>query len=168
VYQKPGRASDQLTDGRELRKSWVSGYPQDRVCDGAYRPFLLSVGPMRRQIGHKSRSFASSLRGVLTAFLAMAYVVVGVGGEISCAEEQEQATIGDQFVAEGLANKADQDSKKPVTVVDHCYTCVPLLLPAPVLVVEPAARPAALTFTTPTFVLEDHPRLDTPPPKKLA
>lgn len=123
---------------------------------------------MRRRIGHNSRSFASSLRGVLTAFLAMAYVVVGIGGEISCAGEQEQATISDQFVAEGLRTKADRDSGKPVTVVDHCYTCVPLLLPSPASVVEPAARPVTLTFTTPTFVLEDHPRLDTPPPKRLA
>lgn len=123
---------------------------------------------MQSQIGHRSRSFASALRGLLTVLLAVAYVVVGVGGEISCAEEQEPATVSDQFMAEAPANKADQDSKKPVTVVDHCYTCVPLLLPTPALVVEPAARPAALTFTTPTFVLEDHPRLDTPPPKKLA
>ena len=123
---------------------------------------------MQRQIGHRSRSFASALRGLLTVLLAVAYVVVGFAGEISCAEEQEQATISDQFVAEGPTNKADQDTKNPVTVVDHCYTCVPLLLPTPALVVEPLAKTAALTFTTPTFVLEDHPGLDTPPPKKPA
>jgi hypothetical protein len=52
-------------------------------------------------------------------------------------------------------------------VVEHCYTCVPLLIPAPVLVAEPAAEPVKLSFDAPMFLLEDHPGLDTPPPKHL-
>jgi hypothetical protein len=119
---------------------------------------------MKRQIGHTSRSFAPALRGLLTVCLTIAYVIVGIAGEIACAEETlasvEQLELGD------VPGKADQDSKKPaVTVVDHCYTCVPLLVPPPVLVAEPASKSAPPTYATPTFLLEDHPGLDTPPPK---
>lgn len=96
----------------------------------------------------------------------MAYVVVGIGGEISCAEETLEIT--GQVGVDIAPDKVDQGTKKSVTVVDHCYTCVPLLLPAPVLVAEPPAEPIALAFTTPTFLLEDYPALDTPPPKGLA
>jgi hypothetical protein len=119
---------------------------------------------MKRQIGgHKSGSFAPALRGVLIVFLTVAYVVVGFAGEIFCAEETltsaEQIEVGD------APAEVNQGSKKPAAMVDHCYTCVPLLIPAPVLVTEPTAEPVPLTFATPTFVLEDHPGLDTPPPK---
>ncbi|MEW6639832.1 MAG: hypothetical protein AB1586_04940 [Pseudomonadota bacterium] len=121
---------------------------------------------MKRQIGHRHRSFAPALRGLLAVCLALAYIVVGFAGEIACAEETpasvEQVELGD------VPGKADQESKKPVTVVDHCYSCVPLLIPPPVLVVEPAAKSVPPTYATPTFVLEDHPRLDTPPPKYQA
>lgn len=120
---------------------------------------------MRRWIGHRSRAFAPVLRGFLTAFLTFAYVIVGIAGEVSCAEETLVAA--DQVMLDGDEGKADQGARKAVTVVDHCYTCVPLLLPSPVLVVEPSAKPAALAFTTPTLRLEDHPGLDTPPPKRL-
>jgi hypothetical protein len=121
---------------------------------------------MRRRIGHKSRSSAQVLRGLLTAFLTLAYVIVGIGGEISCA--QETLEIAGQVAVDVAQDKADQGTKKPVTVVDHCYTCVPLLLPAPMFVAEPSAKSAVLVFATPTFLLEDHPGLDAPPPKHLA
>jgi hypothetical protein len=120
---------------------------------------------MKRQIGHKSRSFAAAFRGLLTVLLTVAYIVVGFAGEISCASETlasvDQIDIGD------ASAKSDQGSKKPVTVVDHCYTCVPLLVPPPVLVAEPAAKSVSPAYDTPTFLLEDHPGLDTPPPKRL-
>jgi hypothetical protein len=120
---------------------------------------------MKRQQGHRLRSFAPALRGLLIMFLMVSYVVVGFAGEISCAEETlasvDEIEVGDAPL------KAEQGSKKPVVVVDHCYTCVPLLIPAPVLVAEPTAKPTTLTFATPTFVIEDHPGLDTPPPKNL-
>lgn len=121
---------------------------------------------MGRQIGHHSRAFAPALRGLLTAFLTFAYVIVGIAGEISCADETfavaDQVTVG-----ASAQDNADQGAKQPVIVVDHCYTCVPLLLPAPLLVAEPSSKPIVAAFTTPTFLLEDHPGLDTPPPKSL-
>jgi hypothetical protein len=42
---------------------------------------------MKRQIGHKSRSFAPAFRGLLTVLLTVTYIVVGFAGEISCASE---------------------------------------------------------------------------------
>jgi hypothetical protein len=120
---------------------------------------------MRRQIGQKSRAFAPALRGFLTVFLMLAYVMVGIAGEVACAEET--LAVADRVMVDGGQDKADQGDKKSVAVVDHCYTCVPLLLPLQVLVAEPSAKPATLAFTTPTFLLGDHPGLDTPPPKEL-
>ncbi|MGJ4942505.1 hypothetical protein ACQR1W_18160 [Bradyrhizobium sp. HKCCYLS1011] len=122
---------------------------------------------MKRQNGHRRRTFAPALRGLLTVCLAIAYVIVGIAGEFACAEETlvsiervEQLELGD------VPGKADQDTNTPaVTVVDHCYTCIPLLLPSLVLVAEPAAKSVLPTYATPTFLLEDHPGLDTPPPK---
>ncbi|WP_426407318.1 hypothetical protein [Bradyrhizobium ganzhouense] len=123
---------------------------------------------MKRQIGHRSPSFAPSFRGLLTVFLTLAYVVVGFAGEIACAGEtlasEDRIEVADASANTDQGN-ADQGSKKPVTVVDHCYTCVPLLIPAPVLVAEPAAKAASPAYATPTFLLEDQPGLDTPPPK---
>jgi hypothetical protein len=40
-------------------------------------------------------------------------------------------------------------------------------MPAPVLIAEPSAEPVKVCFGAPVFVLEDHPGLDTPPPKHL-
>jgi hypothetical protein len=144
----------------------VTAPQKGRVCDSVACRSLLSIGSMGQNIGHRSRSLAQILRGLLTAFLTVAYVIVGIGGEISCA--QETLEIAGQVAVDVAQDKADQGTKKPVSAVDHCYTCVPLLLPAPVLVAEPSAKPVVLVFATPTFLLEDHPGLDTPPPKHLA
>jgi len=40
-------------------------------------------------------------------------------------------------------------------------------MPALIPVAEPSAEPVKLSFVTPAFLLEDHPGLDTPPPKHL-
>jgi hypothetical protein len=108
------------------------------------------------------------LRGLLTVLLAVAYVVVGFRGEISCASEQiaraDQVEIADA-PAKADQGKTDQGSKKPIAVVDHCYTCVPLLIPAPILVAAPAAKSVSPAYAAPAFLLEDHLELDTPPPK---
>lgn len=104
---------------------------------------------------------------MLTVCLTFAYIIVGVAGEIACAEETlASVEAAEQVELAATPGKADQESKKPiVAVVDHCYTCVPLLIPPPVLVAEPAAKSVPPKYATPTFLLEDHPRLDTPPPK---
>jgi hypothetical protein len=102
---------------------------------------------------------------MLTALLVAAYVFVGFGGEISCAEET-LATLS-SVEASARADTSDAGSKKAPEVVEHCYTCVPLVMPAPVLVAEPSAELVKISFEAPTLLFEDHSGLDTPPPKAL-
>ncbi len=118
---------------------------------------------MRRPTCHKCR--ISALRRLLTALLAVAYLLVGFGGEISCAEET--LAINSSFDVSAVADKSDEGSKKAPEIVEHCYTCVPLVMPAPVLIAEPSAEPTTLLFKALPFPVEDHPGLDTPPPKHL-
>jgi hypothetical protein len=123
---------------------------------------------MSHPTDHKYRT--SALRRLLTALLAVAYLLVGFSGEVWCAEETLEignATIAVSSEVNAATEKSDEGSKKAPTVVEHCYTCVPLLIPAPVLVAEPSAQPVRASFPAPMFVLEDHPGLDTPPPKHL-
>jgi hypothetical protein len=133
---------------------------------------------MTRRSGDRSRSFAPVLRGLLTVLLTVTYVIVGIAGEIACAGETlgradeiaivDAAVKADQGKADqGKADqgKTDQGSNKTVTVNDHCYTCVPLLLPPALLVAEPAAKSVSPAYATPTSLLDDQPGLDTPPPK---
>jgi hypothetical protein len=102
---------------------------------------------------------------MLTVLLVAAYAIVGFCGEISCAEETLAETSS--LEAGVGTNKSDEGSKKRPGLVEHCYTCIPLVMPAPVLVAEPKAESVKLSFEAPTFLLEDHPGLDTPPPKCL-
>jgi hypothetical protein len=120
---------------------------------------------MRQAAHHRRAHRASALRRVLMVLLAVAYLFVGFAGEISCAEETLAAAS--LLDAGAVTDKSDEGSKKAPEVVEHCYTCVPLLMPALVLVAEPSAEPVKITFEAPTFLLEDHPGLDTPPPKHL-
>ncbi len=99
----------------------------------------------------------------MMVLLAVAYLVVGFAGEISCAEETLPAAS--LLDASALTDKSEEGSKKAPELVEHCYTCVPVLVPPLVLVAEPSAEPVKISFEAPTFLLEDHPGLDTPPPK---
>ena len=124
---------------------------------------------MRQTAAHRRAPRASAFRRVLTALLVATYVIVGFGGEISCAEETlATANSLDAGAVTAVTDKSDDGSKKAPDVVEHCCTCVPLLMPALVLVAEPSAEPVKLSFEAPTFLLEDHPWVDTPPPKHLA
>ena len=102
---------------------------------------------------------------MLTTLLVAAYVIVGFGGEVWCAEESLiPGTSADVIVA---ADRANEGSKQAPTTVEHCYTCAPVVMPVLVPVAERSAEPVKLSFEAPTFLLEDHPGLDTPPPKHL-
>jgi hypothetical protein len=94
-------------------------------------------------------------------FLAFVYLFVGVAHTISCVDEVDlSATSAD--------GPHDGTSKKSIPVAGHCDLCAPILMPALAPVPAPWAQPAKLAFLPPRLVLlEDHPRLDTPPPKHL-
>ena len=107
---------------------------------------------------------------MLTVLLVAAYAIVGFGGEISCAEETlagASSLEASSLERSAVTKKSDEGSKEKPGLVEHCYTCIPLVMPAPVLVAEPKAESVKLSFEAPTFLLEDHPGLDTPPPKHL-
>ena len=120
---------------------------------------------MRKTATARHASRVSAFRRALTVLLVAAYVIVGFGGEISCAEESLiPGTSADAIV---VADRTSEGSKQAPTIVEHCYTCAPVVMPVLVPVAEPSAQLIKLSFDAPMFLLEDHPGLDTPPPKHL-
>jgi hypothetical protein len=120
---------------------------------------------MRKTAIVSGASRASAFRRMLRTLLVASYVIVGFGGEVSCAEES--LILGTSVDVIIVADRANEDSKQGPTTVEHCYTCAPVVMPVLVPIAEPLAQPIKLSFDAPMFVLEDHPGLDTPPPKHL-
>jgi hypothetical protein len=120
---------------------------------------------MGRQIGKVlPRPQATRIRRVLIAFLAALYLVVGFAGEISCAEE---SLIQSTPISTRAASvKTDEDSKKTPEVVEHCYTCVPITIPAAAAQVsEPVSVSVNLSFPSDAIILVEARLVDPPPPK---
>lgn len=103
------------------------------------------------------------LRQALLVLLAAVYVLVGLGGEIACAEEALGAVPYSN--ADVTVDTADVDGKKTPTVVDHCYSCVPLTIPVAASVRAPAALAGVVSSLCSTVVALEARLLDTPPPK---
>jgi len=107
------------------------------------------------------------VRRTLLMFLAFAYLFVGLAHTISCTDEAVAFALS---VDIGTASDDVQDeggTKKTPVVAEHCYVCAPVLMPALIPDAGPSARPLKLSFIAPALLLEEHPRLDTPPPKHL-
>jgi hypothetical protein len=118
---------------------------------------------MLRTTDHKNAPGASAIRCVLRALLVAAYVIVGFAGEISCVEESLsfQASLDITAVSGG----AKEGSKKAPTVVEHCYTCVPLTIPAAIQIFEPVGVSVGLSFRSDSIIVVERGFLDPPPPK---
>jgi hypothetical protein len=101
---------------------------------------------------------------VLLTLLVAVYVVVGFAGELNCASEALEATSVSNPISVALN---DGGSKKSPTLVDHCYTCVPLTIPAAPQISEPLSHSVALLFPSDTMVVLEERLPDTPPPKFL-
>ena len=157
----PRYGPSRTTDLPRLRGFLDPGSNRNSVASAS----LILIALMRRKSGQRGNARAPALRRLLIMFLAAAYLMVGFAGEVSCAEETLPAAASLDASA-GLAT-TDEGSKKTPTVVEHCYTCAPVVMPVLVPVAEPSAEPVKLSFEAPTFLLEDHPGLDTPPPKYL-
>lgn len=117
-------------------------------------------GRAKRQGSAKSR-----LRQALLVLLAAIYVLVGFGGEISCAEEALEIIPSSTADATAGSDKADIDGKKTPTVVNHCYSCVPLTIPVAASVCAPAALSGVVSSGGSTVVALEARLLDTPPPR---
>jgi hypothetical protein len=118
---------------------------------------------MGRQISKKLPGpQASRIRRVLVAFLAAAYLVVGFAGEISCAEE---SLITSPIPTSAASDKSDEGSKKTPTVVEHCYSCVPMTIPAAAQISEPVSVSVGLSFPSDVMIVIEALLIDPPPPK---
>lgn len=100
-------------------------------------------------------------------FLAFAYLFVGLAHTISCTDEAVAFAIAADTGAAPHDGPDQGGTKKSPVVAEHCYVCAPVLMPVLIPDAGPSARPVKLTFVAPALLLEEHPRLDTPPPKHL-
>ncbi len=104
-------------------------------------------------------------------FLAFAYLFVGFAHSFAhaagCFDETFASTVLSEAAVPPTDNSDDSDSKKSSVVAEHCHVCAPVLMPALAPDAGRSVQPVQVAFTTPQLLLEDHPRLDTPPPKHL-
>lgn len=121
---------------------------------------------MRRRNGSCGNFRVPAFRRLLVAFFAVAYLWVGFVGEIVCASEA--ISIGSRFDVNVAANDVDEGTKGTPTVVDHCYSCVPITVAEATQVPVPANAPIGLSFSVHTIGIWDTRLLDPPPPKHLA
>lgn len=110
---------------------------------------------------------APRVRRTLLMFLAFVYLFVGLAHTISCVDDAVAATISIDMSGAPDDGSDEGGSKQSPIVAEHCYVCAPVLMPVLAPVADPSAHLVRMVFVTPKFLLEDHPRLDTPPPKHL-
>ena len=120
---------------------------------------------MRRRTHSFGNLRVPAFRRLLVAFLAVAYLWVGFVGEVVCAGEV--ISIGSHFDVNIMSNDVDEGSKSTPTVVDHCYTCIPITVADATQVPVPASAPAGLSFSVYTISIWERRLLDPPPPKHL-
>jgi hypothetical protein len=118
---------------------------------------------MRQRISNRGNFRASAPRRLLVVFLAVAYLLVGFGGEVLCAGEP--LFTGLVLSLSAAPDDVDEGSKKTPTVVDHCYTCAPTTIPAAIQVSVPASAQISLSFSIHTITIWETHLLDPPPPK---
>ena len=123
------------------------------------------------------KSQALRLHKALVAFLTTVYLFVGlvhasahVNEVIMRVNEAIPATISlDMNMSAGATDvSGDADLKKSSAAAEYCQVYAPCVMPTPTPVATPRAHPAKIAFVAPRHLLEDHPKLDTPPPKHLA
>jgi hypothetical protein len=120
----------------------------------------------RQAIQKLLKTQAPRIRRTLLMFLAFAYLFVGLAHTISCTDEAVTPAIAIDMNA--ASDGSDEGgSKKSTAAAEHCHICAPVLMPALIPDARPSARLAKLSFLAPPLLFEQHPRLDTPPPKHL-
>lgn len=137
----------------------------NRPVVGWRLPLNLAIREQMSGRTNRRGSQKSRLRKALLVLLAAVYALVGFGGEISCAEEALEAIPYSTADVSAGSDKADVDGKKTPTVVDHCYTCVPLTVPVAASVCAPAVLSGIVSFRCSTILALEARLLDTPPPK---
>ena len=127
---------------------------------------------MEHRIGRTiPKSKVPGIRRALLMFVAFTYLFVGFAHSFAhAAEFSDQAIVS--TVLSGAAvppddHSDDGDSRKLQAVGEHCQFCSPILGPALILDAGLCFHRAQVSFTILSGRLDDHPRLDTPPPKHL-
>lgn len=120
------------------------------------------------------KSQALRLHKALVAFLTTVYLFVGlvhasahVNEVITQVNEAIPATISLDMSAGATDVSGDADSKKSSAAAEYCQVYAPSVMPTPMPTATPVAHPAKITFVASRRLLEDHSKLDTPPPKSL-
>ena len=110
---------------------------------------------------------APRLRKALLALLAFAYLFVGLAHAPAHATELLPADITLEMIAMPADGFDEANAKKSPVLGEHCHVCAPIMTPMLEPVVARSERPVQLVFVTLAVLREDHPWLDTPPPKYL-
>ncbi|WP_441277227.1 hypothetical protein AB7783_07125 [Tardiphaga sp. 172_B4_N1_3] len=127
-----------------------------RICYSDPMEHRIQIDPSKKQ----ARGFR---RGLLMV-LAFVYLFVGVAHQISCFDQAVASTFGIEKVADV---PYDGGSPSELALCDHCPTCAPAVMPAPVMEAAPCGLPASTTILVASFSAADHAWLDSPPPKFL-
>jgi len=107
---------------------------------------------------------SGDVRRAMLMFLAFVYLFVGMAHNVSCLDE----AVASSFAIEQTSAPSEEDGKNAASVIcDHCPTCVPALMPVTAAADVPSARPSQPVESVVPVLIADHPRLDTPPPKRL-
>ena len=120
------------------------------------------------------KSQALRLHKALVAFLTTVYLFVGlvhasahVNEVITQVNEAIPATTLLYMSAGATDVSGDADLKKSSAAAEYCQVYAPSVMPTPMPVATPAAHPVRIVFVAPQRLLEDSPKLDTPPPTPL-
>lgn len=96
--------------------------------------------------------------------LAFVYLFVGVAHQIACFDLAIASGNPTEMVADA---SHDGGPKSDITLCDHCPTCAPAVLPAPVTALTPCTVRAICDGSVASLTVADHGWLETPPPKIL-
>lgn len=122
---------------------------------------------VRRLLQGSSRLKAPYLRRATLLLLALTYLFVGLGHVAFCTEGAIAATVASEMGAAPSDGSDNGDATKAPVLAEHCPVCTPVVMPTPMPLASPMEHPVKIAFVAPPRLLEDHPKLDTPPPKHL-
>jgi len=121
----------------------------------------------RRPLQGLSKLKAPYLRRATLLLLALMYLFVGLGNVAFCTDETVAATVFSQVgTVTGTASDEGDSTKAPI-LAEHCPVCTPVVMPTSMPLASPMEHPVKIAFVAPQRLLEDPPKLDTPPPKHL-
>lgn len=94
--------------------------------------------------------------------IGFVYLFVGVVHWVSCIEQGPAFSFAAQTVSSG---SHDGDQPAELTLCDHCPSCTPALMPAPVTEATPDALPGSAPVALALLSAFDHRVTETPPPR---